>query len=219
MLGFFFETEAVAGGINFGNAIALGLVNPVAENTGFAVIQHDVDRLREEVVEASAVENIIAQNQTDVIFADEFFANDKSLRKAVRRRLLGIAELDAVVASVAEKTLESGQIVRGGYQQNVADAGKHQNTQRIIHHRLVVDGKHLLADTFGYGIKAGAGASRKYNSFHILIIALFFRPSIQICRSLSRWTWRRYVVSSSAGSASRVASSNMSSLANGSTLM
>ena len=39
-----------------------------------------------------------------------------------------------------------------------------------LHHRLVVDGQQLLADTLGNRVKAGAGTAGKNYSFHVNIM-------------------------------------------------
>src|SRR6185369_2411286 len=42
--------------------------------------------------------------------------------------------------------------------QNLPHPAQHQGGQRVVDHRLVVDGKQLLADGAGDGMQAGAGA-------------------------------------------------------------
>ena len=56
--------------------------------------------------ERLAVENIVAQNQTDVVVADKFFADDECLCQAVRAGLLGIADGDAEIAAVTQQSSE-----------------------------------------------------------------------------------------------------------------
>ncbi len=41
----------------------------------------------------------------------------------------------------------------------LADAGHHQRAERVVHHRLVVDGHELFANAFGDGVEAGAGSA------------------------------------------------------------
>jgi len=67
-------------------------------------------------------------------------AEDESLGKAVRRRLLGVADVDAQPGTVAQHPLERRSVVRG-----VADTRQHQSGERVIDHRLVVDRQQLLA--------------------------------------------------------------------------
>ena len=70
--------------------------------------------------------------------------------------------------SVAKKPAESGQIGGGTYQKYLADAGKHEYRQRIIHHGLVVNRDKLFGDCSCYGCEAGAGAPGENDSFHRL---------------------------------------------------
>ena len=43
------------------------------------------------------MENIVSKDHADAIVSDELFADDEGLGEAVRRRLLGVCEADAVV--------------------------------------------------------------------------------------------------------------------------
>ena len=44
------------------------------------------------------------------------------------------------------------EVLRGGYDKDVADSGKHEGGDRVIYHRLVEDGEELLAHSLGYGV-------------------------------------------------------------------
>ncbi|MDT4860111.1 hypothetical protein FQZ97_946540 [compost metagenome] len=85
------------------------------------------------------MEDVVAKNQAYGVFANELFANQKGLGQAVRRRLLRIAEFDAELAAVAQQVAVLGQVVRGGDDENLADAGQHEHRDRIVDHRLVVN--------------------------------------------------------------------------------
>ena len=98
------------------------------------------------------MENIVAQDHAYAVAADEGLTDDESLRKTVGRRLLGIGKIDLVVGTVAQKAPKAGQVLRCGDNQNVAYACLHQHGNRIIDHRLVVDGQQLLRYSLGYGI-------------------------------------------------------------------
>ena len=98
------------------------------------------------------MENIVAEHEADAVVADKLAADDESLGEAVGRGLLGIAEVDSIVGSVAEQAAEAGKIGRSGDDQYVADSGEHEHGNRIVDHRFVVDRKQLLADSFGDGI-------------------------------------------------------------------
>src|SRR3546814_17185622 len=64
--------------------------------------------------EVLTIKNVVAQDQTAGVFADEFFADDEGLCQAVRARLLGVGQLDAVQAAVTQQLAEARQVFRGG---------------------------------------------------------------------------------------------------------
>jgi hypothetical protein len=78
----------------------------------------------------------------------------------------GVTEVDAATGAVAEQDLEMRLILRGGDDQDVADAGQHQDRQRVIDQRLVVDREQLLADRQGDRIKPRARAAGEDDAFH-----------------------------------------------------
>src|SRR5438045_9586541 len=58
------------------------------------------------------------------------------------RRLLGDG---AEIGAVAEETPEAVLLVRRGDDKDVADTRQHQRRDRVVDHRLVVDGDELIA--------------------------------------------------------------------------
>jgi hypothetical protein len=53
---------------------------------------------------------------------------------------------------LSQQLLKAGQILRCGYDQNIADPGVHQNRDGIVDHGLVIDGKQLLGCDHGQRI-------------------------------------------------------------------
>ena len=159
VLGFFLDGEAVALLVEFCYAVAFGVIDPVAEHGGFAILFGGFDAAAEDLRETGAMEDVVAEHEAGGVVADEVAADDEGLGEAVGRGLFGIAEVDAVVAAVAEEALEAGQVVGRGDDEDVADAGEHQGRDGIIYHRLVVDGEELLAHALGDGIETGAGSA------------------------------------------------------------
>ena len=51
---------------------------------------------------------------------------------------------------------------------------QHQRTDGVIHHRLVIDGQQLFANTLGNRVKPRAGASGEYYSFHCYIVLYYY---------------------------------------------
>ena len=74
-------------------------------------------------------------------------------------RLLGVLDVEAELAAVAEQRLEAVLLVRRGDHQDLADAGQHQRRQRVVDHRLVVDRQQLLADRAGQRVQPRAGSA------------------------------------------------------------
>ena len=114
------------------------------------------------------MEDIVAEYEADGVVADEFLSDDKGLCQTVGRWLLGIFETDAELAAVAEESAEAREVVGSGDDENLTNAGKHQNGDGVIDHRLVVDGNQLFADAFGDGVEAGAAAACQDYSFHLI---------------------------------------------------
>lgn len=113
------------------------------------------------------MEDIVSKNETGRVVADEFLADDEGLCKAVGRGLFGIFEFHTVVRAIAQQALEAGEVMGGRDDEDVAYTGQHEGRYGVVDHRFVKHGKHLLAHTLGDGVQACAGASGKYNSFHI----------------------------------------------------
>ena len=157
-LGFLLYREAVAGGVELGHAVTLGVGDPVAEDGGFVIIGVG-DGLAEELGEAVAVEDVVAQHEADAVVADELFSDYEGLGKAVGRGLLGILKVHAEVAAISQQPTEPRQIGRRGYYQNLPYPRQHQCADGIVDHWLVVYGQQLLADAFRNGVKSCAGTA------------------------------------------------------------
>jgi hypothetical protein len=94
--------------------------------------------------QSRAMKDIVAEHQRDTIIADKVATDDERFGQAVRRRLFGIGQGDAELRTVAEQGAERRQIARRRNDQDFADASEHEDAERIIDHRLVVDGEQLL---------------------------------------------------------------------------
>ena len=163
---FFLDAFGPAVGVERHHAVALRIAHPAAEDRGFGTLLGVRHGLLEQVFESGTVEDIVAQDHADRVAADEFFSDDESLCQAVGRRLFGIAETDAIVGAVAQQPPESRQVVGRGDDEDLADPGHHQDRDRIIDHRLVIDGDQLLRDALGDGVEAGPTAACEYDAFH-----------------------------------------------------
>ena len=111
-----------------------------------------------------AVEDVVAQDQGHPIPADELAADQEGLGQPLGLGLNRVANRDAQPAAVAQQPLETADVLRRRDQQDVANARQHQHRQRIVDHRLVVDGQELLADGPRDGVEPGAGAAGQNDS-------------------------------------------------------
>gem|GEM_PF-2588345 len=108
--------------IEFNHAKAFGVFHLVGEYSGAVGLGGG---LLQGLGEGLAVEDVVAQYETDVVAADKFFADDEGLGKAVWAGLYGVLQADAKVAAVAEQAAEGGVVFGGGDDEDVADAGQH----------------------------------------------------------------------------------------------
>ena len=159
----FLDGQRLAGLVEIDHAEALRVLDPVAEYRGAFFLRRGALQFLGEVL---AMENVVAEDQTHRVIADEFFTNQEGLGQTVRRGLFGIADADAELAAVAQQVAILGQVLRGGNQQDVANPGQHQHRDRVIGHRLVVDRQQLLGYAQGDGVQTGAGAPCEDDSFH-----------------------------------------------------
>ena len=112
------------------------------------------------------MEDVVAQDKTCSVIANELLANDECLRQAIGRRLLGILKAYTIVTAIAKQALEARQVLRCGDDEYLPYSGKHEHRNGIIYHRLVIYWKHLLAYSLGYRIETGSRSTGKNYSFH-----------------------------------------------------
>ena len=166
MLRLLLDGEAVALVIEFGHAVAFRVVDPVAEDGGLSVLLGIMDRIPEDSRESGSVEDVVAEDETGGVIADEFAADDEGLRQAVGGGLLGVFEAHAEVGAVAEEAAESGEVVGGGDDEDIPDSGLHEGGDGIVDHRFVEDGEQLFAHPLRDGVETGAGTSGENDAFH-----------------------------------------------------
>ena len=162
LLRLFFEAQDLAVGVELGNAITLGVMHVVGEDGRACATLVGV---AENIVEVVAIEDVVTQHEGRVVVADEVGADDEGLGKAVRAGLDGVLQVDAPLATVAEQLLEARGILRGGDDQDVANAGQQQRGQRVVDHRLVVDRQQLLGYRQGGRMEPGTGAAGEDEAF------------------------------------------------------
>ena len=98
MLGLFLDAQHLAVCVELHDAEALGVRHIVAEHGAAALVLGIGDSILQNLGEAVAVEDIVAQDHCAAVVADELFTEDESLSQAVRGRLDLILQMDAVLA-------------------------------------------------------------------------------------------------------------------------
>ena len=166
LLGLLLDGDGAALAIELNDAEALGVVHVVAEDRGAARLGV-LDGARQVARQAVAVEDVVAEHEGARLAGDELLADGEGLRQAVRRGLLGVGEVHAVARAVPEQALEVGQVRRGGDDQDVPDARKHEGGQRVVDHGLVVDRQQLLGGHERERVQAGAGPAGENDAFHM----------------------------------------------------
>ncbi len=82
--------------------------------------------------------------------------------------LIGIGDvLQAEVLAVGEQAEKIARILAARDHHDVGDAGIDQGLDRVIDHRLVVNGKQMFVGDFGEGREPAAGSAREDNTFHM----------------------------------------------------
>jgi hypothetical protein len=105
----------------------------------------------------AAVKKIVAEHEGGGRAGEEVGADEERLGEPVGLGLLGVGKVEAELRAVAEQALEQRQILRGGDDEDLPDAGEHQHRQRVVDHRLVVHRHELFAHGDGERVKPGAG--------------------------------------------------------------
>lgn len=88
--------------------------------------------------------DIVAEDQAGRGATNEVGADHVGLGKPVRAWLNGIFDRETPLGAVFQKVLEKRHVMWCRYDEDLANAGQHQRRQRIIDHRLVVNGQDLL---------------------------------------------------------------------------
>ena len=161
-LGLFFEAQHFALGIEFGDAVALGVVHVVGKDAGALFALHGV---AQQFVEVVAVEDVVAQHQGRGGVADKLLSNHKGLGQAVGAGLHGVLQVQAPLAAVAQQLFKARRVLRGADDEDVADARQHEGAERVVDHGLVVHRQQLLADGQGGRVQARARAAGQDDAF------------------------------------------------------
>src|SRR6266852_3793546 len=95
---------------------------------------------------------------------NKFAADDERLGQAIRAWLHLVLKVQSPLMAIAEKLLEARRFLGCRNDQNLPYPRQHQSAERIVDHRLVVDGQQLFRNRLGDRIKPRSGAPGKYNA-------------------------------------------------------
>jgi hypothetical protein len=78
------------------------------------------------------------------------------LGQSIRAWLHLVLQIQAPLTAITQQLFKTGGILRCTDDQDIADPCQHQGAERVIDHRLVIDGQQLLADSHGDGVETSA---------------------------------------------------------------
>ena len=136
----------------------------------------------QQAVEVVAIKDVVAQHQHTRRSADKSATENERLRQTIRPWLHTVTQAHSPLTAVTKQALEPWRVLRCADQQNIADSSKHQRAQRVIHHRLVVNRKQLLAYCKCGWVQACTATSCENDAFPIHL--LLFQYSVRQVRSL-----------------------------------
>ena len=200
--GLFFDAQGAALRIKGHHAIAFGVLHMVGKHRGTVGAGMGRLQLLDQVM---AVKNIVAQHQGAGVVTDKVAADHKGLGQAIGAGLHRVLDVHAPSASVTEQLGKARRVLRGGDDQDLADATEHQGAERVIDHGLVVNGQQLLGDHGGGRVQAGAGATGEQNAFavgHARLLGFMVGGEWAGCRSLHRHLLANRAISRQSGFAS-----------------
>jgi hypothetical protein len=108
--------------------------------------------------QAVAEEDVVAQHHRRGRARQEIAGQEIGLRQTLGPGLDDPGEADPPLAAVAQQALELRLVVGGGDDRDLADARQHQDRDRVVDHRLVVDRQKLLRHAQRDRPEARAGA-------------------------------------------------------------
>ena len=146
------------------HAIALWVLDAIGEDGRAAFL---IPRALCERGQARTIEDVVTEDQRDGVVADEITADNERFGKAVGLGLFGIRYGKAGLTAVAEPGLKRGHVPRRRDDQDFPNSGYHQDAERVIDHRLVIDRQQLLRNGDCNRIQPGAASASKNNTFQV----------------------------------------------------
>src|ERR1700733_14079367 len=107
LLGFFFNAESFASWIELDDAVALGVVDRIGENSRPPALPRRRAQFLDQVV---TVKNIIAEHERTTAGADKFLADQKRLGNSLGLLLESVLEINTEARAVAKQVLKARYI-------------------------------------------------------------------------------------------------------------
>ena len=115
------------------------------------------------------------------------FAEIERVGDAAFAFLIGVGDvLEAEVLAVGQQAQKIAGIFPAGDDHDVGDAGIDQRLDRVVDHRLVVDGQQVFVGDFGEGKEPAAGSAREDDAFHMQQIGYCLHGALQLDRDRGR---------------------------------
>ncbi len=140
--GLFFDAGGFACFIKRNHTITLWVGNVVGKYSCTAGLGIGT---RQQLHQVMPIKNVVPQHQRARRGTDEIGPNDEGLRQTIRTGLHGITQIHAPTPAIAQELLKAGGVLRRADDEHITNPRQHQRGERVIHHRLVIDGQQLLA--------------------------------------------------------------------------
>ena len=156
--------------IKLHNAERTRVIDIVAEYAGAGFLLHSTVQT---VLEIGGIEDIIAQNKANRVIPDELGADEQRVRDAACNLLHLVGDVDAEAAAGTEQTVERAFLSGRDDDENIADTGLQERSQRIVDHRFIVYRQQRFAYRTCHRVQARALTGGKNDSFHWLFLYLY----------------------------------------------
>ncbi len=161
------------------HAVALGILNVVAEHRG---ARFALGGRLQQLGEIRAVKNVVAQNQRRRRAVQERLGEYQRLRDAVGGLLDDVLERQSPLRAGSQKIAKRGLVARRRDDQIFPNAGRHQRRQRVINHRLVVHRQSCLDSDIVIGCRRVPAPPAKMIPFLFLVKISFLIAALLVFR-------------------------------------
>ena len=111
LFGLFLNRKAVALLVKLSYTIAFRVRDPIAKDSCLFINLGIMYGILQQFRKTCAIEDVVTKYKAHTIITDEILSNDESLGKSVRRGLLGILEVYAIVRTITKQTLKTWKVV------------------------------------------------------------------------------------------------------------